>query len=258
MGIETCRAVAAADDLELVAAIHPSRAGQRLDEVAGVDSDLVVSADLSAALTAGADILVDFSVAGAAVTALEFCLATGIHAVSGTTGIDEATFDRLGNAFSAPGAPNAVIAANFSISAVILHRLAELCAPHFPVVEIVELHHPNKHDAPSGTALETARRLAAAREAAGLGPFVEAVAADEVVPGVRGGVGPGGIRLHAVRLQALMAHEEVLFGAPGQSLTLRQDTADRTAYMPGVLLALRLVAETNGLTRGIDALLGVG
>jgi 4-hydroxy-tetrahydrodipicolinate reductase len=257
MGIETCRALVAADDLELVAAVAPRAAGRDLAELVGIGTDLVVAGDLTALADAGAEVLVDFSVPLAAVAALEYAVATGIHAVSGTTGIEAAALARLAQLFDAPSGPNAVYASNFSISAAVLMRLAALAAPHFAMAEIVELHHERKADAPSGTALETARHLAAARETAGVGPFGEAAPTVEVLAGARGGAGPGGVRIHAVRLAGLLAHEEVLFGAPGQTLTLRQDTLERSAYMPGVLLALRRVADTPGFTLGLAPLLGI-
>lgn len=257
MGAEVCRAVEAADDLSLVAAIGRSGAGRPLAEVvAGLDSRLTVQTSLEAAAEAGAEVLVDFTSAGAAAAHLAWCATAGIHAVSGTTGLDAATLDRLAAAFAPAGAPNAVVAANFAISAVLLHRLAELAAPYFDGIEIVELHHERKRDAPSGTALETARRIVAARAAAGAGPLAPDPTEVEVLPGARGGEAPGGLRVHAVRLPGLVAHEEVLFGALGQSLTIRQDSYDRRSFMPGVLLAVRKVADVPGLTLGLDPLLG--
>jgi 4-hydroxy-tetrahydrodipicolinate reductase len=132
-------------------------------------------------------------------------------------------------------------------------RLAEQCAPYFDSAEIIELHHDDKADAPSGTALETARRVAAARVATG--PFGPDKTVTTVLPGARGAVFEAGVHLHSVRLAGLVAHQEVLFGTTGQSLTIRQDSYDRTSFMPGVLLALRKVASTPGLTTGLDALL---
>lgn len=257
MGAEVCRAVEAAPDLALVAVIGRTAAGRRLaDAVEGVSSGLVVTARLEEAVAAGAEVVVDFTTAQAAVATLEWCAGTGLHAVSGTTGIPAGELDRIAGCFGGPGRPNAVVAANFAISAVLLMRLAELAAPHFDGIEIVELHHDRKRDAPSGTALETARRIAAARAAAGSGPLAGDPTEDEVLAGARGGEGAGGIRVHAVRLPGLVAHEEVLLGAPGQSLTIRQDSYDRRSFMPGVLLAVRRVGAVPGLTVGLDALLG--
>lgn len=256
MGAEVCRAVEASGDLELVAAIGRRAVGRPLAElVPGLESRLVVAGSLDAAVEAGAEGVVDFTTAEVAAVNLFWCVSAGLHAVSGTTGLDAATLERLAAAFAPPSAPNAVVAANFAISAVLLLRLAEAAAPYFGGVEIVELHHDRKRDAPSGTALETARRIVAARTAAGAAPFPADPTEVEVLAGARGGEAPGGVRIHAVRLPGLVAHEEVVFGAPGQSLTIRQDSYDRSCFMPGVLLALRRVGEMPGLTVGLDPLL---
>lgn len=256
MGAEVCRAVEAAPDLALVAAIGQSAAGRPLsDVVTGVASDLVVAASLDAAAEAASDVVVDFTTASSAPANLEWCAAAGVHAVCGATGMDAATLGRLAARFEAPEAPNAVVAANFAVSAVLLLRLAELAAPFFEGIEVIELHHEHKRDAPSGTALETARRIAAARAARGAAPLAPDPTTEEVLPGARGGEGPGGIRVHAVRLPGLVAHEEVLFGALGQTLTIRQDSYDRRSFMPGVLLAVRKVAAVPGFTLGLEPFL---
>lgn len=256
MGAEVCRAVTSAADLELVAAVDPQAAGSSLREVAGVaGTGLVVAADPAALREQGAEAAVDFTRAEAAVANLDWCAENGVHAVCGTTGIDDAVVARLRQRFEQPETPNAVLAPNFALSAVLLVRLAELAAPFLDGVEVIELHHAGKADAPSGTAIETARRIAAARAAAAAGPFHPDPTTSERLPGSRGALAEGGIRVHAVRLPGLVAHEEVIFGAPGQSLTLRQDSYDRTSFMPGVLLALRKVADTPGFTYGLDSLL---
>lgn len=256
MGAEVCRAVEAAGDLELVAAVGRRAAGHPLAGlVGGLESRLVVAGSLEAATEAGAEVVVDFTTPEAAAANLAWCASAGVHAVSGTTGLDDPTLERLAAAFAPPSAAHAVVAANFAISAVLLLRLAEVAAPYFGGVEIVELHHDRKRDAPSGTALETARRIVAARTAAGAGPLGGDPTEVEVLAGARGGEAPGGVRVHAVRLPGLVAHEEVIFGAPGQSLTIRQDSYDRSCFMPGVLLALRRVGEVPGLTIGLGPLL---
>jgi 4-hydroxy-tetrahydrodipicolinate reductase len=249
--------VAEAPGLELVAAVDPGAAGSRLgDVVPGVDgraAGLVVAGSIGEIAPAAPHAAVDFTRADAAVPALTWCAENGVHAVSGTTGLGVGEVAALRTMFERAGAPNCILASNFAISAVLLMRLAEIAAAYLDGVEIIELHHDAKRDAPSGTAIETARRSAAARLAAGLGERRDPTA-DEVVSGVRGGV-VGGIHVHAVRLPGLVAHEEVVFGGPGQSLTLRQDSYDRSSFMPGVLLAVKSVADRAGLTIGLDALL---
>jgi 4-hydroxy-tetrahydrodipicolinate reductase len=143
-----------------------------------------------------------------------------------------------------------VVAPNFAIGAVLMMRLAELAAPWFETVEVIELHHDAKVDAPSGTALATAQRIAAAS-----GEWADDPTTDTVLEGARGGTGPAGIPIHAVRLRGLVAHQEVLFGTMGQTLSIRHDTTDRTSFMPGVLLAVKAVADRPGVTVGLDALL---
>ncbi|HLI16136.1 MAG TPA: 4-hydroxy-tetrahydrodipicolinate reductase [Acidimicrobiales bacterium] len=255
MGLTACWAVAEAADLELVAAVAPSKAGQPLRALGGPDVDLEAAANLDALAAAGAQVAVEFTVASAAPANLLWCAQAGIHAVSGTTGLAEAEVARLGEAFRASRA-NCVLAPNFAISAALLLRFAELAAPYFEGVEVVELHHERKRDAPSGTAIETARRIAAAREASPAGPLPVPPAGEEVLASARGALGPGGVRIHALRLPGAVAHEEVRFGGPGEALTIRQDSFDRRSFVPGILLAVRRVASTPGLTLGIGPLLG--
>ena len=251
MGATVARAIEEADDLELVCAVDPVRAGTPLDEIAGTSGGLVIAGSTESLTDAGAEVAVDFTVAASARQNLAWCAAHRVHAVCGTTGLSEEDLAALATAFVS--GTNCVVAPNFAISAVLLMRFAEMAAPYFDSAEVIELHHDQKRDAPSGTALETARRIAAARAAAG--PFAPDPTEDLILDGARGGAGPMGVRVHAVRLRGLVAHEEVLFGATGQSLTLRQDSYDRESFMPGVLLATRRVATTPGLTVGLDALL---
>jgi 4-hydroxy-tetrahydrodipicolinate reductase len=234
MGAATCAAVDAADDLDLVAT------GGRGDE-------------LRAFAESRCDVVVDFTTAEAARVALPWLAMHGIHAVCGTTGFTGADLDSFRQAFG-HGAAHCVIAANFAISAVLMARFAELAAPWFDTAEIVEYHHNAKRDAPSGTALATAERIAAARGDAAWAPDPTV---DEVLPGARGGLGPGGVRVHGVRMEGMLAHQEVLLGAAGQTLTIRQDSYDRASFMPGVLLACRRIGEHPGVTIGLDAFLGV-
>ncbi|HEX8488507.1 MAG TPA: 4-hydroxy-tetrahydrodipicolinate reductase [Propionibacteriaceae bacterium] len=234
MGAEVCRAVTAADGLELVAAID-------------VDDDRTAAES--------ADVVVDFTHPDVVLDNLGWCISRDIAAVVGTTGFSE---DRLGllreQLADHPGL-GVVVAANFSIGAVLMMHFAEQAAAFYESVEIIELHHPGKADAPSGTATTTARRVATARRAVDLPPPPDATVQE--VPGARG-ADVEGIRVHGVRLRGLVAHQEVLFGADGETLTLRHDSLDRASFMPGVIAAVRAVRSRPGLTLGIDDILGIG
>jgi 4-hydroxy-tetrahydrodipicolinate reductase len=172
-----------------------------------------------------------------------------MHAVVGTTGFTDDDLVALRGEFNGS---NCVIASNFAISAVLMMRFAEMAAPYFDTAEIIELHHDAKVDAPSGTAVATAARMAAASSEWAPDPTQH-----EVYPGARGGVGPAGIHLHSVRMRGMVAHQEVILGAQGQTITIRQDSYDRSSYLPGVLLACKRIAEHPGLTIGLDSFLGV-
>ncbi len=242
MGATVCAAVAADPELELVAAVDPNGAGTTVE-------GLTIAAEPKAFADAGAEVVVDFTVAAAARTTVPWLAMHGIHAVVGTTGLTADDLETFRTEFSGDG-PNCVVAANFAISAVLMMRFAELAAPFFDTAEIIELHHDAKTDAPSGTALVTADRMAAASPQWAPDPTTT-----EVVPGARGGTGPAGIHLHSVRMRGMVAHQEVILGAAGQTLILRQDSYDRVSFMPGVLLACKRVADHPGLTIGLDALL---
>jgi 4-hydroxy-tetrahydrodipicolinate reductase len=250
MGATVCQAVAADPELELVAAVDPFHAGIDLRQVAKVESpDLQVAASADELIRQGADVAVDFTIVEAARNNLEFLAANGIHAVVGTTGFNAEDYARLGKSFSKS---NCLIAPNFAIGAVLMMRFAEIAAPFFETAEIIELHHDQKIDAPSGTAMMTANRMAEASPDWATDP-TEAT----VLPGARGGVGPAGIPVHSVRLRGLVAHQEVLLGTAGQSLTIRHDSYDRSSFMPGVLLGVKHIAGVPGLTIGLDTLLGL-
>lgn len=242
MGREVCAAVAAADGLELVAAVDLAAAGTRVE-------GLTVADELRALADAETNVVVDFTVAAAARVTLPWAAMHGMHAVVGTTGFDRADLDGFRDVFRAS---NCLIAPNFAISAVLMMRFAELAAPWFETAEIVELHHDAKVDAPSGTAVSTAERMAAASADWAPDPTTH-----EVYPGARGGTGPAGIRVHSVRMRGMVAHQEVILGAQGQTLTIRQDSYDRASYMPGVVLACRRIGDHPGLTLGLESLLGV-
>jgi 4-hydroxy-tetrahydrodipicolinate reductase len=195
------------------------------------------------------EVAVDFTQASAAMENMRWCAEHNIHAVVGTSGLSEANLDEVRTLFEASRA-NCIIAPNFAIGAVLLVRMAEIASPYFDTAEIIELHHDNKIDAPSGTAMHTAERMAAASK-----DWAPDPTKTEVLDGARGGEGPGGIRIHAVRMRGMVAHEEVLLGTMGQTLSLRHDSYDRTSFMPGVLLAIKAVAERPSLTVGLDSLL---
>jgi 4-hydroxy-tetrahydrodipicolinate reductase len=251
MGSTVCAAVAGDPELDLVAAVDPYHAGIDLRQL-GVDvAGLQLAGTADALADAGAEVAVDFTVLDAARKNLGWCADHGVHAVVGTTGFSDADLADLAERFEASGA-NAVIAPNFAIGAVLMMRFAELAAPYFESAEIIELHHDEKVDAPSGTAMLTARRMAAASP-----DWADDPTEQTVLEGARGGVGPGGIHVHSLRLRGLVAHQEVVLGTTGQSLTVRHDSYDRTSFMPGVLLAVRAVRERAGLTVGLDTLLGL-
>lgn len=182
----------------------------------------------------------------------EFAIKHGLHTVIGTSGWTEDKRDTLSSVLEEHPETGVLIAPNFSIGSVLATRFAAQAAPYFDSVEIIEMHHPNKIDAPSGTAVRTAEMIAQARETAGTGPSPDATTHD---PGHARGAEVDGVRVHAVRLAGLEAHQEVLMGSPGQQLVLRHDAFDRASYMPGVLLGLRTVASRPGLAYGLDAYL---
>ncbi|MBU3717717.1 MAG: 4-hydroxy-tetrahydrodipicolinate reductase [Actinobacteria bacterium] len=242
MGATVCDAVAADADLQLVAAVDPAAVGHSVQGV-------TISADPRAMADAGVQVAVDFTVAAASRTNLQWCALHGVHAVVGTTGFSDDDYASFRNAFTSS---NCLIAANFAISAVLMMKFAEMASPWFDTAEIIELHHDAKADAPSGTAVATARRMAAASQEWAADPTLH-----EVIPGARGGKGPADIRVHAVRMRGMVAHQEVILGAAGQTLTIRQDSYDRVSFMPGVVLACKKVPGLSGLTLGLDAALGL-
>jgi 4-hydroxy-tetrahydrodipicolinate reductase len=233
MGAEVCRAVGAAADLELVA---------------GVD----VGDDRSA--LNGSRVVVDFTHPDAVMDNIAWAVDSGVHLVVGTTGFTPERIAEVEHLLALRPEVGIVIASNFSIGAILMMHFAEQAARFYESVEIVELHHPNKADAPSGTAQTTAGRIAAARETAGLGAVPDATKHE--LPGARGAE-VDDIRVHSVRLRGLIAHQEVLFGSEGETLTIRHDSLDRVSFMPGVLTAVRAVPTLPGLTLGIESLIGL-
>jgi 4-hydroxy-tetrahydrodipicolinate reductase len=249
MGQEVCRAVTAASDMELVAAVDPGHVGR---DACG----RTIVGEVNALSDLGTEVVVDFTVAEAVRHNVPHYTHQGIHAVIGTTGLSADDLTALREQFGG-GGPNAIVAANFAVGAVLLVHFSKLAAPLMEGVEVIELHHDAKRDAPSGTALHTARAIEEGRRAAGSAPLPPDPTTDLVLPGARGAEGPGGVHVHSVRLPGLVAHEEVIFGAPGQSLSIRHDSYDRVSFMPGVLLAVRTVADRPGVTVGLEALLGL-
>jgi 4-hydroxy-tetrahydrodipicolinate reductase len=235
MGSAACAAVQAADDLELVA------------RLGSVD-------DLGELTTARAEVAVDLTRPDAVMDNVRYCVEHGIHAVVGTSGFDEQRLATVRGWLG--GAPDVgvVVAPNFAIGAVLMMRFAEQAARWFDSVEIVELHHPDKSDAPSGTATRTAHLVAGARRAAGLAAMPDATR--DALDGARG-ASVDGVPVHSIRARGLVAHQEVLLGTTGETLTIRHDSLDRASFMPGVLLAVREVRSRPGLTVGLEHLLGL-
>jgi 4-hydroxy-tetrahydrodipicolinate reductase len=233
MGSEAVTAVEAAPDLELVAAL---KRGDSLEEL----------------VSAGAQVVVDLTTPENTEANVRFAVEHGMHAVVGTTGWDEAKRASLVELLEQHPGTGVLIAPNFALGSVLASSFAATAAKYFESVEIIELHHPDKVDAPSGTAIRTAQLVSAAREAAGVpaGPDATTKALD----GARGAE-VDGVRVHSVRLRGLVAHQEVLLGGPGEQLTIRHDSFDRASFMPGVLLGVRTVTGRPGLTYGLDGYL---
>ena len=242
MGRLVAGTVAATDDLTLHAGFDPGCAGE---VVAGIN----VSSDTAS--VAGSDVVVEFTTPDVVMANLETWRGLGIHAVVGTSGFDESRIEAVRRRWGS-GPPKCVIVPNFSIGAVVMMRLAELAAPHFAASEIIELHHDRKVDAPSGTSIATAERMAAAG-----GHQDRTTESAEIVASARGAT-VAGVPIHSVRLPGLVAHQHVRFGGSGETLTISHDTSDTESFMPGVLLAVRSIAEfEDGVTVGLDSLLGI-
>ena len=236
VGTEVCRAVDAADDLDLVAALDADDLLQSL-----VDS--------------GAEAVVDFTHPDAVMDNLEFCIGHGIHAVVGTTGFDAERLATVEGWLADTPEVGVLVAPNFSIGAVLMMRFAAAAAPFYESAEVVELHHPDKADAPSGTARRTAELIAAARHEAGLPPVPDATTTG--LEGARGAT-VDGIHVHGLRIRGLVAHQEVVLGGAGETLTIRHDSLDRVSFIPGVLAGIRTVGDRPGLTVGLEKVLDLG
>ncbi|MEV5974314.1 4-hydroxy-tetrahydrodipicolinate reductase [Streptomyces sp. NPDC012637] len=236
IGSEAVKAVEAAEDMELVATLGR---GDKLETLVEADAQVAVE------LTTPASVMGN----------LDFCVRHGIHAVVGTTGWTEERLAQLNGWLAQSPETGVLIAPNFSIGAVLTMKFAQIAAPYFESVEVVELHHPHKVDAPSGTATRTAQLIAKARAEAGLGAQPDATTTG--VDGARG-ADIDGVRVHAVRLAGLLAHQEVLLGGEGETLTVRHDSLHHSSFMPGILLGARRVVTTPGLTFGLEHFLDLG
>ncbi|HWD09722.1 MAG TPA: 4-hydroxy-tetrahydrodipicolinate reductase [Actinomycetota bacterium] len=258
MGAEVCRAVAAAGDMALAAAVDPGAVGRPVAEVAGVPgAGLIVSGDPAAMAAAGVEVAVDFTIAPSAVPNIHWCIDHGVHAVVGTSGIPPAEVEALPQRLKEAGARTGVfIAPNFAIGAVMMMRFARLAARWMPDAEIIEAHHASKRDSPSGTAMATVHEIAAGRTEARMPSADRPAETVEVLASARGG-DRDGVHVHSVRLPGVVANQEVVFGAPGQTLTISHVTTDRVAFMPGVLIAIRQIGSHPGLTVGLEHFLGL-
>lgn len=250
MGRMVCGAVAEAEDMDLVAAIDRSSAGTAIGEIVGrAELEVPVATEPEALVDAGVEVAVDFTHPEVVRSTVDWCVERGLHLVVGTTGLTAQDLSEIGERIEAAGGrSNVLVAPNFAVGAVLMERFAAMAAHVFPAVEVIELHHDGKADAPSGTSLATARRILGERGEAYRGPDRESL------EGARGG-DLEGVRVHSVRLPGLVAHQEVIFGGQGQTLTIRHDTTDRSAFMPGVVLAVRAIGSRPGLTVGLEPLL---
>lgn len=252
MGREVVKTVLNDPDLQLVTVVDKANGGKDIGEVIGVGATgLMVQTDLEAALRRDApQVMVDFSTPATVLENIRTALFAKVHVVVGTTGIPTENLQEIDSWAAAAGA-NVLIAPNFAVGALLMMRFAALAARYFPSVEIIELHHDQKLDAPSGTAMKTADMILAGRnenKAAGI------ARGEEKIKGVRGGE-MNGIRLHSIRLPGLIAHQEVIFGGEGQTLTIRHDSLSRESFMPGVALAVKRIEAFPGLTYGLDKIL---
>jgi len=230
MGTEAVDAISDAKDLQLVAQLD---LGDSLDEL----------------VNSGAQVVVDFTHPDAVMKNLEFAITNGIHVVVGTTGFDDAKLAKLKSLLAANPKVGALIAPNFALGAVLMMQFSEMAAKYFESVEIIELHHANKVDAPSGTAVRTAEMITNARKKNNKAPMPDATKTS--IPGARGAT-VGDVPIHSVRSHGYVAHQEVIFGDPGETLSIRHDSINRAGFMPGVLLGVREVAKHPGLTVGLE------
>jgi len=242
MGATVCQAVLNDPATSLELAVDENAVGDTID-----NCEIEIQRDLSN--IEDVNVVVDFTVAAASRKTLPFLAARGIHAVVGTSGLDIKDLQNLRECFTES---NCVIVPNFSISAVLMMRLAEIAAPHFDTIEIIEYHHNEKIDAPSGTAIATAEKLQAVSNDLRADPT-----SNMVLEGARGAKGQTQIPIHSVRMEGMLAHQEVLLGTLGQTLTIRQDSSDRSSFMPGVIMAIKGIDRLEGVNVGLETLMDV-
>ncbi len=242
MGATVCQAVLNDPSTSLELAVDENAVGDTID-----NCEIEIQGNLSN--IKDVNVVVDFTVADASRKTLPFLAARGIHAVVGTSGLDGEDLQNLRQCFTQS---NCVIVPNFSISAVLMMRLAEIAAPHFDTIEIIEYHHNEKIDAPSGTAIATAEKLQAASNNLRTDPT-----SNMVLEGARGAKGETQIPIHSVRMEGMLAHQEVLLGTLGQTLTIRQDSSDRSSFMPGVIMAIKGIGGLEGVNVGLETLMDV-
>ena len=250
MGLMVSRTVAEVEDMALVAAIDRSKTGRSIGDLIGhPEIQVPVSDELDRLLEAEVEVAVDFTHPDVVMDNVRWCVAHAVHLVVGTSGLSERDLQEIATSIEDEGSEsNVIVAPNFALGAVLMQRFAAQAARYLPAVEVIELHHDQKADAPSGTAVATVRAIERARAEVWHGPLAESL------EGARGG-DVDGIRVHSVRLPGLVAHHEVIFGGQGQTLTIRHDSTDRSSFMPGVLMAIRAVMRRPGLTLGLDPLL---
>lgn len=247
MGQEVVRAVLGDEELELVAVVDIQGKGQEIGPIVGMDSKVKLEEDLGQMLMEKKpQVVVDFTRPQDVFANAKMCLEYGARPVVGTTGLDPEQIEEL-DELAKSKKLGGLIAPNFAIGAVLMMEFAKIAGKHFPSVEIIELHHEKKLDAPSGTAIKTAEMIVEGRE----GPGLAAKGELEKIQGVRGGEFEG-IHIHSIRMPGFVAHQEVIFGLPGQTLTLRHDSNDRISFMPGVLLAIRKICATEGIVYGLE------
>ncbi|MBT95200.1 MAG: 4-hydroxy-tetrahydrodipicolinate reductase [Acidimicrobiaceae bacterium] len=240
MGSTVCQAINKDDCTSLRFAIDTNQVGSNIP-----NTEIFIRESIET--LEGVDVVVDFTVAEVAMENIKFAARQGVHAVVGTSGLTEINLSELSKIFTKS---NCIIVPNFSISAILLMRLSEIATPYFSTIEIIEFHHNNKIDAPSGTALATAERISEVRN-----EDLHDSTTNLVIDGARGAKGQGNIPIHSVRMEGMLAHQEVIFGATGQTLTIRQDSSDRSSFMPGVLMAIKGIEALSGVNVGLENLM---